>query len=74
VLALMGQLQPFQMFGGLDICTVDAIHDRDSGNEYIIEVNDTSSGLAPENAEEDNRQIRDLTLAKMSASLCQSRK
>lgn len=58
-----------QMFGGLDICTVDAIHDRESGKEYILEVNGTSSGLAPDNAEVDNRQIKDLTLAKMNAEL-----
>jgi len=33
-----------QMFGGLDICTVDAIHDRATGREVIFEVNGTSSG------------------------------
>ena len=41
------------MFGGLDILTVDAIVDQ-SGVEQIIEVNGTSSGLHPDNANEDN--------------------
>ena len=40
------------------------------GREYILEVNGTSSGLCPEQADEDNAHIRDLTLAKMDAELC----
>jgi len=39
-------------------------------SRYILEVNGTSSGLCPEQAAEDNRQIRDLTLARMNAELC----
>jgi glutathione synthase/RimK-type ligase-like ATP-grasp enzyme len=57
------------MFGGLDICTVDAIHDRQTGKEFIIEVNGTSSGLAPDNAVEDSGFIRDLVLEKMNVVL-----
>ena len=59
-----------QMFGGLDICTVDVLHEAESGREYILEVNGTSSGLAPDMAAEDNGHIRDLTVARMNAELC----
>jgi synapsin len=56
-----------QMFGGLDILTVDAIHSAKDGKEYIMEVNGTSSGLLPNRAEEDNGYIRDLVLEKLEA-------
>ena len=58
-----------KMFGGLDILTVDVIHDSATGKEYILEVNGTSSGLMPERAEEDNRKIRDLVLKRMNQLL-----
>mmetsp|Transcript_11266 Transcript_11266/g.25215 ORF Transcript_11266/g.25215 Transcript_11266/m.25215 type:complete len:346 (-) Transcript_11266:82-1119(-) len=58
-----------EMFGGLDILTVDAIVEEGSGQEYILEVNGTSSGLHPDCAEEDNIHIRDLVLAKMNAEI-----
>ncbi|XP_075265730.1 synapsin-like [Convolutriloba macropyga] len=57
-----------RMFGGLDICTMDVVCCKDVNGvrkEYILEVNDTSSGLAPFCEEEDNRKIRDLVLGKM---------
>jgi len=59
------------LFGGLDICAVDAIHTED-GNEYILEVNGTSSGLLPEMSEEDNGYIRDVTLQRMEQLLFSS--
>ena len=64
---------------------VDVIHERETGKEYILEVNGTSSGLCKiqspwageeEGAEvvdvaaEDNGHIRELTLARMEAALC----
>jgi len=55
-----------QMFGGLDICTVDVIHDEKTDKEYILEVNGTSSGLLPDHADEDNGFIRDVVLAKIN--------
>mmetsp|Transcript_75900 Transcript_75900/g.216481 ORF Transcript_75900/g.216481 Transcript_75900/m.216481 type:complete len:112 (+) Transcript_75900:215-550(+) len=58
------------MFGGLDILTVDAIHESSTGREYILEVNGTSSGLAPDVAAEDNLHIRDLVVEKMNAHFC----
>jgi len=59
-----------EMFGGLDILTVDAIHESSTGREYILEVNGTSSGLAPDVAAEDNLHIRDLVVEKMNAHFC----
>lgn len=65
-----------KIFGGLDILAVDAIHTK-KGKEYIIEVNDTSIGLAPclqfqliyvtfvANESEDQGYIRDLVIERM---------
>ena len=58
------------MFGGLDILTVDAIVEEETGKEYILEVNGTSSGLHPDCAEEDNKHIRELVVGKMNRLLC----
>jgi len=55
-----------EMFGGLDICTVDALHDSKTGKESILEVNGTSSGLSPVTEKEDNILIRDLVLEKLN--------
>eukprot|EP01062_Namystynia_karyoxenos_P070046 TRINITY_DN65422_c0_g1_i1.p1 TRINITY_DN65422_c0_g1~~TRINITY_DN65422_c0_g1_i1.p1 ORF type:complete len:385 (+),score=133.98 TRINITY_DN65422_c0_g1_i1:87-1157(+) len=54
------------LFGGLDICTVDAVHTTD-GKEIILEVNGTSSGLFPDVADADNIIIRDLVLQRMNS-------
>jgi len=59
-----------QMFGGLDILTVDAIIEESSKKEYILEVNGTSSGLHPDFADEDNLIICDMLLEKMNVALC----
>ena len=44
--------------------------DAATGKEWILEVNGTSSGLAPGAEADDNADIRELVLAKMSAKLC----
>jgi Synapsin, ATP binding domain/Synapsin, N-terminal domain len=63
-----------KMFGGLDICTVDALHttddSKDGGKEYILEVNPSSSGFAPDFETEDNQHVIDLVLEKMNAVFC----
>jgi len=59
-----------EMFGGLDILTVDAIVEEGTGKELILEVNGTSSGLSPDHAAEDNAHIRDLVLERMNEYLC----
>jgi len=59
-----------QLFGGLDILTVDAIIEAETGKEMILEVNGTSSGLHPDKAEEDNNFIKELLIERMNAALC----
>merc|ERR1712048_168098 len=59
-----------EMFGSLDILTVDAIVEEGSGNELILEVNGTSSGLDPKSAAEDNLYIKELVLERMNDALC----
>eukprot|EP00164_Ancoracysta_twista_P002395 GFYU01003173.1.p1 GENE.GFYU01003173.1~~GFYU01003173.1.p1 ORF type:complete len:355 (+),score=45.46 GFYU01003173.1:37-1065(+) len=54
-----------KMFGGLDICTVDAIHSIKDDKEYILEVNGTSSGFSPDTADIDNQHVRDLVFKRI---------
>eukprot|EP01112_Ceratiomyxa_fruticulosa_P009245 TRINITY_DN2409_c0_g4_i1.p1 TRINITY_DN2409_c0_g4~~TRINITY_DN2409_c0_g4_i1.p1 ORF type:complete len:569 (-),score=135.11 TRINITY_DN2409_c0_g4_i1:110-1627(-) len=53
-----------KMFGGLDICAVDAIHAA-NGKEYILEINDTAIGLCPETEHEDHLLMRDICMRKL---------
>jgi D-alanine-D-alanine ligase-like ATP-grasp enzyme len=54
-----------EMFGGLDICTVDAISCAETGKESILEVNGTSSGLFPGHEDEDNNDIAELVMIRI---------
>ena len=52
------------MFGGLTLCSLEAVVARD-GREFIIEVNDCAMGLLGESQEEDRKNIAEAVLAAM---------
>jgi glutathione synthase/RimK-type ligase-like ATP-grasp enzyme len=52
-------------FPGMDILTVDAVHTKD-GKEYILEINDTASGLLISREEEDMKYIKELVMERLN--------
>lgn len=52
------------MFGGLELCSLEAIVDA-AGREFIIEVNDCAMGLLGDGQDEDRRLIADIVMNKM---------
>ena len=57
-----------QLFGGLSICSLEAVVARD-GKEYIIEVNDSATSLMGESQEEDRKNITELVLKEMEVNV-----
>ena len=51
---------------GMDILTIDGVHDRATGRDYIVEVNDSAIGLNERHRDEDYGHIVDLVISKLS--------
>ena len=60
-------LQVSELFGGMGICSLEAVVGKD-GKEYIIEINDCATTLLGESQEEDRKNIAELVITQMEVS------
>ena len=56
------------MFGGLALCSLEAVVAKD-GKEYIIEVNDCAMGLLGDRQEDDKMMIAEMVLREMEVGM-----
>ena len=56
------------LFGGLGICSLEAVVAKDD-KEYIIEINDSATCLLGESQEDDRKNIAELVLKTMEVSI-----
>ena len=61
------------MFGGLDICSLEAVVAKDD-KEYIIEVNDCATTLLGESQEDDRKHIAELVLKTMEVLIVKTKR
>jgi len=54
------------IFGGLDICALDAVHDKETDTFVILELNGTAIGLVGRHIQEDMEDMRDIVMEKMN--------
>ena len=49
----------------MDILTIDGVHDKKTGKDYIVEVNDSAIGLNARHKDEDFGYMVDLVMSKL---------